>query len=205
MDQYKRTTAGPSRPGARSWRCCTPWVIARSDPPRRCPVCRWHRRRTGRERLGVGVCPGRTAFPGRPQPQSRAGKPGLRVFWISLSKSDHLQAPGDFLLRDQFALSRSGTDGAGALPALLRNQVAFPEGPGPALPRPDRVDGAADALLIEDTIAIGLVAQGRSPGRQGVYSRRTSSSGSPRCLAIAASSSSLTHTYPGSPVQQSPH
>src|SRR5262249_15233692 len=76
-----------------------------------------------------------------------------------MSHPDDLDPPCYLLRGDQLALARAGADAARFLPGLRRGHVAFPERPGPALPRPDRVNGAAGLARPEDAVAVGPLAQ----------------------------------------------
>src|SRR5438128_2783489 len=76
-----------------------------------------------------------------------------------MSHPDDLDPPRDLLRGDQLALARAGADAAGFLPRLGRLDVALPERPGPALPRPHRVDGTAGLARPEDAIAVFPLAQ----------------------------------------------
>src|SRR5439155_26807004 len=76
-----------------------------------------------------------------------------------MSHLDDLDSPCYLLRGDQIALARAGADAAGFLPGLGRLDVAFPERPGPALPRPHGVNGAAGRARPEDAIAVGPLAQ----------------------------------------------
>src|SRR5579875_248321 len=83
-------------------------------------------------------------------------------------KPDDLQASRNFFFGNQLPLSRAGTDFAGTLPGFRREDIAFPERPGPALRRPHFVNGAALLVVVENAIAIALLAQGpaaRGPAR----------------------------------------
>ena len=95
-------------------------------------------------------------------------------------KSNELQASSDFFDGNQFALAGAGANLAGLLPGFRRGDVALPERPGPALRRPYRVDGAALFAVVEDAIAVALLAESPAAAVQRVYSALTSSSVSPR-------------------------
>src|SRR5262249_32492741 len=82
---------------------------------------------------------------------------------------EDLQPPRNLLRRDQVSLPRPRADLARLPPVLRRADVALPERPGAALPRPGRVDGAAPFAVVKDAIAVGLLAQAAAPAdRPGV-------------------------------------
>ena len=66
-------------------------------------------------------------------------------------------------------LAGAGADFAGLLPRLRGGDVALPERPGAALRRPDGIDGATGVLVVEDAIAVGLLAQGPAARRPAGY------------------------------------
>src|SRR5262249_35654888 len=76
-----------------------------------------------------------------------------------LSHANDLDSPHDFLSRNQFSLSRSGTALLGFLPGLRRLDGAFPKRPGLALARPRCVNRAAGFPIPKNAIAIGSFAQ----------------------------------------------
>src|SRR5947199_5104504 len=77
----------------------------------------------------------------------------------SVSQADYLDTGEDLFRRDQFALARTRTDLTGALPRFGAGDVAFPERPGTALTRPNGIDGTASIAVVEDAIAVVLLAQ----------------------------------------------
>src|SRR5205823_4092281 len=74
-------------------------------------------------------------------------------------QGDYPQPPGNLLGRDQFPLSRPRAALARPLPGFRRGHVALPERPRPALLRPHRVNRTAAAAVVEDTVAVGPLAQ----------------------------------------------
>src|SRR5437667_15308 len=81
-------------------------------------------------------------------------------------QGDFLQAAGDLLRRDQLAAAGAGADLARLLPRLGRADVALPERPCAALPRPHRVNGTAGGAVVKHAVAVELLAQGAAAVRQ---------------------------------------
>src|SRR5262249_28345465 len=75
------------------------------------------------------------------------------------SEANHLEPCDDLLRGDEVAFARAGTDFTGSLPGLGSGDVAFPERPGATLARPNRIDRAAALAVVEDAVAIVLLAQ----------------------------------------------
>src|SRR5437016_12062775 len=76
-----------------------------------------------------------------------------------LLQADHFQASRDFSFGDQFAGSCAGTHLTGSFPIPRRLHVAVPKGPRPALSRAHGINRAARCAIVEDTVAVGLLAQ----------------------------------------------
>src|SRR5205814_2888896 len=57
------------------------------------------------------------------------------------------------------AVAGPGADGLRPLPRRRTLDVALPERPRPALRRADGVDGAAPGAVVEDAVAVGLLAE----------------------------------------------
>lgn len=74
-------------------------------------------------------------------------------------QSGKLQVSDNVVMRDQVSLAGAGAFALGPLPVLGRGDVAFPEGPAPALPRPDRVDRAAFFPVVHHAVAVRLLAE----------------------------------------------
>jgi hypothetical protein len=72
---------------------------------------------------------------------------------------NHVDSAGDFFLGDQLSLAGAWTNRACLLPRFRAGNVAFPKGPGAALPWPNRIDRASGLAIVEDTIAVGLLLQ----------------------------------------------
>src|SRR5438093_11490799 len=83
----------------------------------------------------------------------------LRKF-RTVSHLDDLQPPGDFFCGNQLPLPCPGTHLARMLPGFGRADVAFPEGPGPALPRTHGINGTALRAVEKNAIVVLLLAQG---------------------------------------------
>src|SRR5262249_23650429 len=75
------------------------------------------------------------------------------------SEEDHLEPRDDLLGGDEVAFARAGTDFAGSLPGLGAGDVTFPERPGTTLAWPNWVARTAALAVVEDAVAIVLLAQ----------------------------------------------
>jgi len=77
---------------------------------------------------------------------------------------DHLYSAGYLLGGDQLPLAGAGTNFTRLFPRVWVFDIALPEGPGAALTRPNRINGASRLSIVEDTFTVRLFTESTATG-----------------------------------------